>query len=126
MKSLEEAAWPDEHSGVRQQLIRSIRARRVRQGAAPERPTRISYLQMVNPESGLPLTKSGMWQAIDQALDSGVPLESVTLRRPPDERAWVFKFRLAPAEPLVYVKLQIIGSHVLLRSFHHSERDHHA
>ncbi|MYA41188.1 MAG: hypothetical protein F4Z31_05495 [Gemmatimonadetes bacterium] len=126
MKSLEGANWPDEHSGVRQQLIRSIRARRLKYGRPPDRPTDISYHQVVNPESGLPLTRSGMWQAIDQALDSGIPLEPVTLRQPPDERAWVFKFRLASAEPLVYVKLQIIGSHVVLRSFHHSERDHHA
>ena len=36
------------------------------------------------------------------------------------------KFRLASAEALVYVKLQIIGSHVVLRSFHYSEDDHHA
>ena len=25
----------------------------------------------VNPESGLPLTRSGMWHVIDEALDSG-------------------------------------------------------
>ena len=126
MKSLEGANWPDEHSGVRQQLIRLIRARRVRQGAPPERPTRIRYLQIVSPESGLPLTRSGMWRVIDQALDNGVPLEPVTLRQPLGERGWVFRFRLASAAPLVYVKLQIIGSHVVLRSFHYSERDHHA
>ena len=126
MKSLERANWPDEHSGVRQQLIRLIRARRVRYGAPPERPTRISYLQVVSPESGLPLTKSGMWHVIDQALNSGVPLEPVTLRQPPGERGWVFRFRLASAAPLVYVKLQIIGSHVVLRSFHYSEHNRHA
>ena len=117
---------PDEHAGVRQQLIHLIRARRVRYGAPPKRPTRIRYLQVVNPESGLPLTKSGMWHAIDQALESGVPLAPVTLRQPSGERGWTFKFRLASAEPLVYVKLQIIGSHVVLRSFHYSEGDHHA
>ena len=40
--------------------------------------------------------------------------------------AGTFKFRLASSQPLVYVKLQIIGSHVVLRSFHYSEDDHHA
>ncbi|MCY3546998.1 MAG: hypothetical protein OXH49_08960 [Gemmatimonadetes bacterium] len=126
MKSPDEANWPDEHVEVRKQLIHLIRARRRRHGAPPERPTRIRYLQMVSPESGLPLTESGMWHAIDQALDSGIPLEPVTLRQPPGERGWTFKFRWAPAEPLVYVKLQIIGSYVVLRSFHHSEREHNA
>ena len=117
---------PDEHAGVRQQLIPLIRARRLRYGAPPDRPARIRYHQVVNPESGLPLTRSGMWHVIDQALESGVPLVPVTLRQPPDERGWTFKFRVAPSQPLVYVKLQIIGSHVLLRSFHYSEDDRHA
>ena len=126
MKSLEEANWPEEHSGVRHQLIHLIRARRVRHGAPPDRPTRIRYLKVLSPESGLPLTESGMWQVIDQALDSGVPLEPVTLRRPSGERGWVFRFRLASAKPLVYVKLQIIGPYVILRSFHYSEYDHNA
>ena len=127
MKPLEGTNWPDEHVGIRHQLIRLIRARRLRYGAPPERPTRIRYHQVVNPESGLPLTRSGMWHVIDQALDSGVPLEPVTLRQPPGEPGWTFKFRLASAGPLVYVKLQIIGSHVVLRSFHYSEEpDRHA
>lgn len=126
MKSAEEANLPDEHTGVRQQLIGLIRARRVKYGAPPERPARMRYLEIVNPESGMPLTRAGMWHVIDQALDSGIPLELVTLHRPPGEQGWTFKFRLASAQPLVYVKLQIIGSHVLLRSFHYSEYDRHA
>ena len=126
MKSLEGANWPDEHAGVRNQLIHLIRARRLKYGAPPKRPARIRYLQVVNPESGLPLTRSGMWHVIDQALDSGVPLGPVTLRQPPGERGWTFRFRLESSQPLVYVKLQIIGSHVVLRSFHYSEDDHHA
>lgn len=52
MKSSEAANWPDEHVGVREQLIRLIRAKRVRYGAPPERPARIRYHQVVNPESG--------------------------------------------------------------------------
>ncbi len=126
MRSLEDANWPDEHVEVRRQLIGLIRARRVKYGAPPQRPARIRYHQVVSPESGLPLTRSGMWQVIDQALDSGVTLAPVTLRQPLGERAWTFGFRLASAAPLVYVKLQIIGSHVVLRSFHYSEYDRHA
>ena len=126
MGVLEGANWPDEHSGIRRQLIRLIRARRLRYGAPPKRPVRILYHQIVNPESGLPLTRSGMWHVIDRALDSGVPLAPVTLRQPPGERGWTFKFPLASAESLVYVKLQIIGSHLVLRSFHYSEHDRHA
>ena len=76
MKSVEGANWPDEHVGVRHQLIRLIRARRLKYGAPPKRPARIRYHQVVNPESGLPLTRSGMWHVIDQALDSGGVLRS--------------------------------------------------
>ncbi len=72
---------PDEHAGVRQQLLHLIRSRRLRYGAPPKRPARIRYHQVVNPAS---------------------------------------------SQPLVYVKLQIIGSHVVLRSFHYPEDDHHA
>ena len=89
---------------VRKLLIGLIRARRVKYGAPPKRPARISYLEAVNPESGMPLTRSGMWYAIDQALNSGVPLEPVTLRRPPGERGWTLKFPMASEEPLVYVQ----------------------
>lgn len=46
--------------------------------------------------------------------------------QPPGEPGWTLKFRLASSQPLVYVKLQIIGSHVVLRSFHYSEDDRHA
>ena len=79
MKPPEGANLPDEHAGVRQQLIHLIRARRLRYGVPPKRPARRT-----------------------------------------------FKFRLASSQPVVYVKLQIIGSHVVLRSFHYSEDDRHA
>ena len=69
MRSLEVAKWPEEHVGVGNQLIRLIRARRLRYGAPHKRPARIRYHQVVNPESGL---------------------------------------------------------HVVLRSFHYSDHDHHA
>ena len=51
MRSLEGANWPEEHAGVRRQLIRLIRARRLRYGAPPKRPARIRYHQVVNPKS---------------------------------------------------------------------------
>ena len=126
MRSLEGSNWPDEHVGVRRQLIGLIRARRRKHGAPPLRPVRIRYFEVVDPESGKPLTNWQMWQVIERFLDEGVALEPVTLHQPPGERGWTCKFRLASAEPLVYVKFQIIGSHVVLRSFHYSEHDRRA
>ena len=75
----------------------------------------------MNPETGLPLTDASMWRALRRFLDDGVPLESLELRQPAGEKAWVMKARLAPGQPLIYVKLQILGSNVHLRSFHKSE-----
>ena len=64
-----------------------------------------------------------MWAAIIELLDSGVPLRGLSLRQPRGERAWLFLAKLCFDAPLMYVKLQIIGTHVYLRSFHLAEYD---
>lgn len=64
-----------------------------------------------------------MWSVIETLLDSGVPLEELTLRRPPGEKAWVFHGTLCSESATIYVKLQLFGSQVLLRSFHEAEYD---
>ena len=116
-----QAAGHGNHPEIRRQMIALIRNRRRSYTFTRTRPTVVRFRDIVNPETGLPLTDAGMWRALREFLDDGVPLESVELRQPAGERAWVMKARLAPDEPLIYVKLQILGSTIRLRSFHPSE-----
>ena len=102
---------PDEHAEARRQLIALIRQPRRRVSAwSLERPTDIRYEEVWNPESRMYLTEKGMWHMIERFLGEGVRLRQQTLDRPAGEK-----------QPRIYVKLQMIGSRVQLRSFHYSD-----
>ena len=108
---------------VRRLLIRLIRARKRFARFTHRRPTDVRYWEVVSPESGFPLTGSGMWSEVLRLLEAGLPLKRIALNQPPGEHAWVLRARLSPEAPRLYIKLQIIGSRVLLRSFHLDEYD---
>ena len=112
----------DEHAEVRRQLIARIQQPRRRVSAwSLKRPTDIRYQEVRNPESGMYLTETGMWHMIERFLGEGVRLHQQTLDQPAGEKAWVCLFRLTSDQPRIYVKLQIIGARVHLRSFHYSD-----
>ena len=111
----------DPHPEIRQQLIALIRRGKTKSVFTTERPTDVRFRAIIHPESGLELTEAGMWREIERFLELGVPLKAIVLDQPPGEEAWVFRARLAPGSTLIYVKLQIRGSIVLLRSFHPCE-----
>ena len=106
---------------VRKQMIALIQKRKRKSFHTPYRPTEVRPWEIIHPDSRLPLTDVGMWAAIVTVLDCGVPLEKLLLRQPRGEKAWKFRARLCADGPLIYVKLQLFGSHVLLRSFHEAE-----
>ena len=112
------------YAQIRQHLIGLIRKCRRTAVFTRKRPTDIRFWEILNPESGFPLTDVSMWHEIVRLLKSGVSLQEKPLDQPPDEKAWVFRARLAPGEPRIYVKLQILGSGVLLRSFHRDEHEY--
>ncbi len=114
----------DDHAEIRQQFIALIRKRARGHRFTRNRPTDVRPGEIVDPESGLPLTHRSMWWRIVRFLEEGVPLRGIELDKPPGETAWTLRGRLGPGTPVVYVKLQIIGSCVLLRSFHISEYSH--
>ncbi|MYD94592.1 MAG: hypothetical protein F4Y02_13075 [Chloroflexi bacterium] len=109
--------------GIRRQMIDLIRRRRRKARFTSHRPTEIRPWEVIHPQSGLPFQDAMMWRGISQLLDQGVPLRRVSLRQPRGEEAWECLARLGPDAPLVYIKLQILGSQVLLRSFHEAEYD---
>ena len=120
-----EGGEPDEHPEIRRQLITLIQKGRRTHAFTTRRPTKVRFWQVAHPESGQPLTESGMWGEIVRLLESDIPLTEIALEQPPGERAWVFCEKLGSGLPLIYVKLQFCGgSTALLRSFHPSERDH--
>ena len=104
-------------------MIDLIRRRRRNARSTPHRPTKVRPWEVIHPDLGLPFQDAMMWRGITQLLEQGVPLRRVSLRKPRGEEAWECIARLGPNAPLIYVKLQIRGSHVLLRSFHESEYD---
>lgn len=112
----------DQQAEARRQLIARIQQPRRRVSAwSLKRPTDIRYGEVRDPESGMYLTEKSMWHTIERFLKEGVRLRQQTLDRPAGEKAWVCLFRLAPDERRIYVKLQMIGSRVHLRSFHYSD-----
>ena len=102
---------------------RSHPASQTERQSTPHRPTKVRPWEVIHPDLGLPFQDAMMWRGITQLLEQGVPLRRVSLRKPRGEEAWECIARLGPNAPLIYVKLQIRGSHVLLRSFHESEYD---
>ena len=108
---------------IRWQLIKLIQKRKRTSKFTKERPTDVRPGQIIHPDSGLYLTDIGMWAVIVALLEAGVPLKRVSLRDQPGEKAWELLARLCPDAPLIYMKLQIRGSHVLLRSFHEAKYD---
>lgn len=108
---------------IRGRLIDLIRKGRRRSAFTSYRPTEIRPWEIVHPETGLPLPRSSVWTVIEDFLGSSVPLRRIELRQPSGEVAWEFRARLSSESATVYVKLQLFGSKVLLRSFHEAEYD---
>ena len=108
---------------IRRQLITLIQKRKRTSRFTRERPTDVRPGQIIHPDSGLYLTDIGMWAVIVALLEAGVPLTRVSLRDQLGETAWESLARLCTDAPLIYMKLQIPGSYVLLRSFHEAKYD---
>lgn len=107
---------------VRRQLITLIRQGRRTAQFTRKRPTDLRFGEVLNPESGIPLTRSSAWREIVRVFRSNAPLQKTQLHQPRGGKAWVCRTRLAPDQPLVYIKIELVGgSRVFLRSFHLDE-----
>ena len=73
---------------------------------------------VINPVSELPFTDITAWELIADRLESGHPIETITLKNPPGKTAFVMKIELAPNTVPVYVKIQFGAGKVVGRSFH--------
>ncbi len=116
-----QAAGHGNHPEIRRQMIALIQKRKRKANFTRHRPTDIRPAEFTNPETEYELSRQGMWAEVVRLLETGVPLRRVALRQPADEVAWDFVAELWPGQPFLYVKLQILGSTIRLRSFHPSE-----
>lgn len=116
-----QAAGHGNHSEIRRQMIALIQKRKRKATFTRRRPTDIRPAEFTNPETEYPLSRQGMWAEVVRLLETGVPLRRVALQQPAGEVAWDFVAELWPGQPFLYVKLQILGSTIRLRSFHPSE-----
>jgi len=68
------------------------------------------------------LTRRTAWLEIVRVLESNVHLRKTQLDKPGGTTAWVCRARLGRDQPLIYIKLELVGgSRVFLRSFHLDE-----
>src|SRR5262245_47693409 len=105
---------------VRRQLASLARNRRRRYSEwTPGAPCQWQPLQVVSPETGLPIGVHGAWEFAAQCLEDGCPLTEVVLEKPPGAIAYVMKPALGDRQ--LYIKLQLCKGRVLGRSFHYSE-----
>ncbi len=75
---------------------------------------------MLDPaQAGQVFTEEGAWQFVVMLLESGHPVEEITLAMPPGKKGYVLKYPRIGL-PDIYIKLQIVSGAVRGRSFHDS------
>jgi hypothetical protein len=105
---------------IRSRLACLARSRRTRQVEfSSQSPHRWQPAQTTNPKTKQVFTEDAAWEFIADAIDSGAPIEEIILDKPPGKTGYVLK--LPGANSTIYVKLQLLGSHVRGRSFHPSD-----
>ncbi|MEK8021064.1 MAG: hypothetical protein VSS75_029690 [Candidatus Parabeggiatoa sp.] len=111
---------------IRRELALLARRKEARIIGCPEKgmPSDWQPHQVINPEDGLPFTKSTAWYYIAKLLeDSQQALEEIVLHHPPGKRAFVLHVDMGPHLPKLYIKLQLGSGKVIGRSFHYSEKE---
>jgi hypothetical protein len=86
-------------------------------------PTEWTPGKVINPEVDMPFTEAGAWVFVARLLDTGYPIQQVTLRQSISEVAYVLLVDLKPGMPKLYIKLQLKGGKICGRSFHYSDRE---
>ncbi len=106
---------------VRHQLVLLARRKRARVVEwSRDRPSDWRPQQIRDPATGDFFTDAGAWHFIADLLESGHPIEEVSLRQPPGKLAYVMLVESTPGQPRIYIKLQLGSGSVIARSFHYS------
>jgi len=114
----------DDLASVRSELSRLAKRKQDRITEwSRQMPTEWTPGKVVNPEVDMPFTEAGAWHFVAHLLDTGHPIQQVTLRQSHSEVAYVMLVDLKPGTPKLYVKLQLKGGKICGRSFHYSDRE---
>ena len=109
---------------VRKKMLDLLEAERTFSKWSEERPTDWRPASVTNPNSvlGMTFTDKTCWGFIEELLQDKHPLEPITLKEPPGEKAYVMLFETESGPSDIYIKLQIIKGQLWGRSFHYSDR----
>jgi hypothetical protein len=114
----------DDLASVRSELSRLAKRKQDRITEwSRQMPTEWTPGKVVNPEVDMPFTEAGAWHFVAHLLDTGHPIQEVSLRQSHSEVAFVMLVDLKPGAPKLYIKLQLKSGKVCGRSFHYSDRD---
>lgn len=89
-----------------------------------DRPTDWRPGQVRNPAGLLDthFTDAAAWELIASRIEDGHALEIVPLDKPQGAKGYVMKIALEPAQPELYIKLQLGSGKIIGRSFHYTEQ----
>jgi hypothetical protein len=114
-------AQRDNNDDVRSQLARLASTRRRRVVPVKSKlPCKWWPHRTLDPNTGMPFTDEAAWNLVVQLLESGHPIEVISLRIPSGRKGYVLKYTLS-ANMELYVKLQLGAGYVIGRSFHDSQ-----
>lgn len=106
---------------VRRQLIRLCQSERTRGiGMPPNYRSKWQPRAVRKPGSGELFSPGEAWEFVKDKLEGNVEIEMMILDLPPGKTGFVMKVPGYRAE-VIYIKLQLVGSKVIGRSFHVSE-----
>jgi hypothetical protein len=108
---------------LRERLLRLLREKRKRAiPRPPARPVDVRFSEIRDPLFDVCLTPPRAWEILIEALEDGVPIETIDLDIPAGAKGYVMVFPVGGQE--VYVKLEIGDGdrQIFLRSYHLSVR----
>jgi hypothetical protein len=107
---------------IRRQLIVLCQSERTRAvGMPPNYRSKWQPRAVRHPESGEPFSPVEAWHFAQHNMEQGCEIEAITLSLPPGKTGFVIH-AAGYAGEMIYIKLQIVGSRVIGRSFHVSEK----
>ncbi len=87
---------------------------------SPDMPCDWRPTTVTNPAANIPFTDISAWHYIADLVESGHPIETITLDKPPGETGFVMLVEMEAESPRLYIKLQLKRGRIFGRSFHYS------
>jgi hypothetical protein len=108
---------------IRRQLAQLCQHKRTRRsgGAGTGLPCHWAPWDVRDPRTGEYFTEASAWEFVAETINSGHPIDPITLRIPRGRTGYVLLIGPPPPDK-IYIKLQLGAGVVLGRSFHESHK----